>query len=190
MYKIYLGSIGPPPTNSITMTQQPMREFVRHKLATDLGLNEDICTNLEKSMFNKTVRQAKAGGRVKCTWKNELFRHAYKQNWVCMKSSLYNPKNPKFLQDIKDLAIDSEEVAHLRPEQVWPDGPWAKTISIIRERDAKRAKSSLPEDYEGLFACGKCKSKRTTYYQMQTRSADEPMTTFACCHSCEHKWRF
>jgi transcription elongation factor S-II len=28
------------------------------------------------------------------------------------------------------------------------------------------------------FKCGKCALRRTTYYQMQTRSADEPMTTF------------
>eukprot|EP00834_Sanchytrium_tribonematis_P007394 NODE_661_length_4933_cov_0.690112.p2 type:complete len:252 gc:universal NODE_661_length_4933_cov_0.690112:3634-4389(+) len=28
------------------------------------------------------------------------------------------------------------------------------------------------------FMCGKCKQRKTTYYQMQTRSADEPMTTF------------
>jgi DNA-directed RNA polymerase subunit M/transcription elongation factor TFIIS len=29
------------------------------------------------------------------------------------------------------------------------------------------------EDYTGQFKCGKCKSVKTTYYQMQTRSADE-----------------
>ena len=27
------------------------------------------------------------------------------------------------------------------------------------------------------FKCGKCKQRRCKYYQMQTRSADEPMTT-------------
>ena len=26
--------------------------------------------------------------------------------------------------------------------------------------------------------CGKCGQRKCTYYQMQTRSADEPMTTF------------
>merc|ERR1712194_422590 len=35
----------------------------------------------------------------------------------------------------------------------------------------------------GLFTCGKCKSTRTTYYQLQTRSSDEPMTTFVQCLS-------
>ena len=43
---------------------------------------------------------------------------------------------------------------------------------------------------EGLFTCGKCKSKRTTYYQLQTRSADEPMTTFVTCKDCSKRWKF
>lgn len=172
------------------MEQPVMRQYVRNQFSSGLGLDENICINLEKSLFNKTIRQAKATKRIRCSWKSEQFRHTYKQNWVCLKSALFNPKNPKLVQDIKDLVIDSEQVAHLSPEQLWPDGPWAKTISMIRERDAKRTKSNLPDDYEGLFACSKCKSKRTTYYQMQTRSADEPMTTFASCHSCDHKWRF
>lgn len=43
---------------------------------------------------------------------------------------------------------------------------------------------------EGMFECGRCKSKKTHYYQKQTRSADEPMTTFVTCLNCGKKWRF
>jgi hypothetical protein len=28
------------------------------------------------------------------------------------------------------------------------------------------------------------------YYQMQTRSADEPMTTFVSCLNCNNRWKF
>ena len=45
------------------------------------------------------------------------------------------------------------------------------------------------EDYKGLFRCGRCKSYKTTYYQMQTRSADEPMTVFITCHACDNRWK-
>jgi len=34
------------------------------------------------------------------------------------------------------------------------------------------------------FQCGKCKKRRCTYTQKQTRSADEPMTTFVLCLEC------
>jgi transcription elongation factor S-II len=42
------------------------------------------------------------------------------------------------------------------------------------------------------FQCGKCKQRKCTYFQMQTRSADEPMTTFVSCvtHGCGNRWKF
>lgn len=50
---------------------------------------------------------------------------------------------------------------------------------------------------EGVLTCTKqfndgtiCNSKRVYYYQIQTRSSDEPMTTFATCCACGHKWSY
>lgn len=39
--------------------------------------------------------------------------------------------------------------------------------------------------------CPQCSHKRAYFMQLQTRSADEPMTTFyKCCnHECGHNWR-
>ena len=37
--------------------------------------------------------------------------------------------------------------------------------------------------------CGKCKKRETSFYELQTRSADEPMTTFITCLNCGHRWR-
>ena len=41
---------------------------------------------------------------------------------------------------------------------------------------------------QGFFTC-KCGSRNTTFYEMQTRSADEPMTQFITCLDCKNKWR-
>jgi transcription elongation factor S-II len=39
--------------------------------------------------------------------------------------------------------------------------------------------------------CSVCKKKsKCDYYQMQTRSADEPMTTFVTCLECDKRWKF
>lgn len=41
-----------------------------------------------------------------------------------------------------------------------------------------------------MLKCGKCKKKNCTYNQLQTRSADEPMTTFVLCNNCGNRWKF
>lgn len=37
--------------------------------------------------------------------------------------------------------------------------------------------------------CPKCEHDRAYFMQIQTRSADEPMTTFYKCCKCGHRWR-
>ncbi|EHY65833.1 transcription factor S [Nematocida ausubeli] len=37
--------------------------------------------------------------------------------------------------------------------------------------------------------CPECSCETANYYQMQTRSADEPMTIFNTCTQCKHTWR-
>ena len=52
-----------------------------------------------------------------------------------------------------------------------------------RVQDAK-----MNEGKEGFFQCEKCESMNTSFYQQQTRGADEPMTNFCECLACGHKW--
>jgi len=40
------------------------------------------------------------------------------------------------------------------------------------------------------FQCNRCKQRKTRYRQQQTRSADEPMTTFVTCTNCNNRWKF
>lgn len=40
------------------------------------------------------------------------------------------------------------------------------------------------------LTCSKCKQKKVSYSQAQTRSADEPMTTFCECTVCGNRWKF
>ena len=42
---------------------------------------------------------------------------------------------------------------------------------------------------DGQFKCRRCRLYKTTYVELQTRSADEPMTVFVTCHKCAIQWR-
>eukprot|EP01064_Diplonema_japonicum_P006924 TRINITY_DN1472_c1_g2_i1.p1 TRINITY_DN1472_c1_g2~~TRINITY_DN1472_c1_g2_i1.p1 ORF type:complete len:444 (+),score=123.65 TRINITY_DN1472_c1_g2_i1:459-1790(+) len=56
-------------------------------------------------------------------------------------------------------------------------------------RDAMRTDFTKPAVTD-QFRCGRCNQNKTTYFQMQTRSADEPMTTFVTCVNCGNAWKF
>ncbi|KAF8076727.1 hypothetical protein FPV67DRAFT_429838 [Lyophyllum atratum] len=40
-----------------------------------------------------------------------------------------------------------------------------------------------------MASCDKCNHNQAYFYQLQIRSADEPMTTFYRCTACGHRWR-
>jgi transcription elongation factor S-II len=48
----------------------------------------------------------------------------------------------------------------------------------LQEINIFNAKGAAPKNATtNEFMCGKCKQRKVSYYQMQTRSADEPMTS-------------
>jgi transcription elongation factor S-II len=87
--------------------------------------------------------------------------------------------------------LDAKNLARYAPDVLWPEGPWAKKAFDIKRKDlemeASRAKGD--EGYSGMFTCKRCYKKKVTYTQAQTRSADEPMTTFFCCLECGNRWK-
>ena len=65
---------------------------------------------------------------------------------------------------------------------------WAKMIEDKNKRDKNKYETTI-EAATDTFICRKCQSNKCTYYQMQTRSADEPMTTFVTCIDCGKRWK-
>ncbi|CAN8100942.1 unnamed protein product [Discula destructiva] len=67
-----------------------------------------------------------------------------------------------------------------------------------KERDKAYEKENInnaqvaqPEkSVSDALTCGKCGQKKVSYTQAQTRSADEPMTTFCECLACGNRWKF
>jgi len=58
-----------------------------------------------------------------------------------------------------------------------------------KNRDKELAMAGITEA-AGILICSKCKSRKTDFYERQTRSADEPTTKFANCFDCGHRWKF
>ncbi|KAL5275311.1 POLR3K family protein [Megaselia abdita] len=67
-----------------------------------------------------------------------------------------------------------------------------KIYPKLKEVDHVMGGSAAWENVDSTEAeCPECSHKRAYFMQIQTRSADEPMTTFyKCCNQiCGHNWR-
>jgi len=172
-----------------------LRNFVRNKLRTIFNLpgEEKYVVNIEKSLFNYSLKRCKGG----MSWKNARLRSLYKQRWINLWYNINHPGNPTIRADIRNNVIKTPDLAEFGPDKLWPGGLYAQGLAAFRESEQekeariRRAKEEEEsDDRNGAHMCGKCKSWKTSYYQLQTRSADEPMTTFVTCHACEKRWKF
>lgn len=77
----------------------------------------------------------------------------------------------------------------IKTKQVlWQNPNFSEILFKQREQDEFIVNPFEVE--EGVLKCPKCSNMRTFSYSKQTRSADEPMTTFAQCMTCKHKWTY
>nr|XP_047929174.1 transcription elongation factor A protein 3 [Anser cygnoides] len=105
-------------------------------------------------------------------------------------SNLKDPKNPNLRRNVLCGAILPGLIARMTAEEMASDELKelrnAMTQEAIREHQMAKTGGTVTD----LFQCGKCKKKNCTYNQVQTRSADEPMTTFVLCNECGNRWKF
>jgi len=58
-------------------------------------------------------------------------------------------------------------------------------LDMLKEKEAAVERTQA----ESVIHCRKCSSANLNFVQVQTRSADEPMTCFLTCNACGHRWR-
>ncbi|NWX28443.1 TCEA3 protein, partial [Notiomystis cincta] len=104
-------------------------------------------------------------------------------------SNLKDPKNPGLRRNVLCGAIEPGLIARMTAEEMASDELKklrnAMTQEAIREHQMAKTGGTVTD----LLQCGKCKKKNCTYNQVQTRSADEPMTTFVLCNECGNRWK-
>ena len=148
--------------------------------ATDI---ETISTNIEKGIFNWTVQHASKNNIVK-KWSNSFFVTLYIDR---LRSVYINLKKPDVACAVMSANIKSQEIAFMTHQDICPE-KWKKLIEDKKIRDKQKYEPNIEASTDN-FTCNKCKSKKCTYYQLQTRSADEPMTTFVTCLECGKRWK-
>lgn len=161
---------------------EQFRLNIRGKLNLILE-NEKHSINLEKGIFNYALKEASSKKVVK-KWDNQYFVQIYIDR---LRSIYINLKNPEILEQIKSGSIQAHTIAFMTHQEMRPD-KWKELIEEKAKRDANKFEQNI-EASTDTFTCRKCKGNKCTYYQMQTRSADEPMTVYISCINCGNRWK-
>ena len=161
------------------------RAYALEKFAEVLKLPEDdtIPINLEKSVLNHCVRKVREP-----SWDVFWFVQTYCHKFLEIHKIL--DRCEQLRRSLLDKRVKTKDVVDMKPHELHPGGPWDTTMTEKIHKDIrKQALAAELVNQEGFFTCARCKSRKTTYYQLQTRSADEPMTTFVSCLNCGKNWK-
>jgi DNA-directed RNA polymerase subunit M/transcription elongation factor TFIIS len=161
---------------------------IRVCLGEQLSIEEQ--TDLERGIYLFSLNDAKTRRAVKPVWENREFEILYDVHARRVISNLAPQSyvgNGRLLERLREGEFGAEDIAALLYMRLYPE-MWA----TLEERQLKRETKMLEVDTSmatDMFKCGKCKKRICTYYEQQTRSADEPMTIFVRCLNCGNNWR-
>jgi len=153
------------------------RKNICTKLEPIFG-DENMAINLEKGVYNYAIKEAN-GRKIIKKWDNPYFTQLYLDR---LRSVHCNLKNKTLLDQVKNKDITAQSLAFMTHQEMNPEH-WRVLIDQKIKRDANKYTNNIQASTD-MFTCRKCKSKKCTFYELQTRSADEPATIFITCLDC------
>jgi transcription elongation factor S-II len=163
--------------------------ILEDKSSVDSPFSGSNIRALELAIFKSAFDQAHKH-YVPRNWKSPHFQELYKQT---ARQILWNihpdspVKNTRLRQRIQDKEFSLESIATMSAYDLFPEH-WRESADrqLIRvQKILEGNKSRATDEYK----CHRCNKRECTYYEMQTRSADEPMTIFITCLNCGKRWR-
>lgn len=161
-----------------TVVEFYIRESDRKKTRKSLSehFDEDVCKKIEKGIYDFSRQYCESTGS------DILTAPAIYQDTCVNLLFNFNSDNPT-IRDIKNKieegTINPYNLAFYRPDELNKD-IWVKII--MRKNTTEDRLTNLPTiEWK---QCRSCKNTKHFFYQLQTRSADEPITTFYRCKQC------
>ena len=160
-------SLVPTIHESNVFIEHPLRALVREKFGS---------AEIEEAILRRCVSDAQKWF-IDIDWETRSFKEMYRSRVI----DLYQARTLAKTMSAKEFAETTE--VDRNPEL------WSQILQTVHEKDkalySKKTTASI------MMYCSGCKRKtKCDYYQMQTRSADEPMTTFVTCLECDKRWKF
>jgi DNA-directed RNA polymerase subunit M/transcription elongation factor TFIIS len=120
------------------------------------------------------------------SWEAKEFRYRYTTRVVSFEQAIKRVDGLR--QRIFSGELSLKRLASMKPWEISP-GAWEEAFDKVAKKHLVQTSADVESMPDGVVECRKCKSKKTSYTQLQTRAADEPMTSFFVCHNCGNRWR-
>jgi transcription elongation factor S-II len=169
-------------------------EDPNHKRSLVRGIIKNLLSSLnsdelEMAIYKASLKEAEKKNIIP-HWKNSLFETNYmilSRKIIGNLNDASYVKNTRLIQRLQDGEFTYEELALKNYYELFPES-WKELSDrlIMREQRLLEGNKGMATDQ---FKCHGCGKRECTYYEMQTRSADEPMTIFITCLNCGKRWR-
>ncbi|XP_073522408.1 transcription elongation factor A protein 3-like isoform X4 [Phyllobates terribilis] len=177
-----------PPSSALLSTSYVTGDSVRDKcvemIASALKTDDDFKTfgaNCEKIAWEIEESIYKEMKATDMKYRNRIRSRI---------SNLKDPKNPSLRRNVLCGVVSPQNIAIMTAEEMASDELKELRNTLTQEAIREHQMAKTGGTQTDLLQCDKCKKKNCTYNQVQTRSADEPMTTFVLCNECGHRWKF
>lgn len=142
--------------------------------------NLHISCELEKGVFEYTLVYSSEK-----KLNNNIMLNIYYDKINSIILNLNESYNPYLFNSLVKGETDPMSVAFLKPQEIHPVR-WDRLIKKQALRKYKEENMAATDEYK----CRHCGERKCKVTQMQTRSADEPMTTFVACLVCHKTFKF
>lgn len=160
------------------------------ELIVNLDVTHEKAEMIEDSIVKYSIKSAFTR-KIQQNWDNHHFRKIYINKCRSLYSNLDKMsyiKNTSLIDKVNTQSeFDIENIASMSYQELFPE-IWKRMM----DEKYKREKLLYEEKQEAMtdqFKCARCKSRKCTYYELQTRSADEAMTIFITCINCGNRWK-
>jgi DNA-directed RNA polymerase subunit M/transcription elongation factor TFIIS len=177
-------------TNEIHEKRKKVSDIISDTLKKEMYWVDDneyinkISKNMEKSIYNKSIDDS--GYNINNIFDDYFYKKYYLVNSLKLICNIKKKNNPTLIKDIYDKKIKEYEFIYMSEKDINPF-KWAELEEKYGVKEGYDNYADIKDN--DMFNCGKCKSKKVTYYLKQVRSADEPMTCFFTCHNCGKNWK-
>ena len=144
---------------------------------------------LERCIYNATINTANYR-HIGKAWTHHPFVELYKMIAKHISANFHPSsyvQNTELFTKYKAGEVTFKDISEMDTYQLFEER-WKDSFlqQEVREKRQLEGNRSMATD---RFLCMKCLKRECTYYEMQTRSADEPMTIFITCMYCGKHWR-